>query len=229
MLRPVRTALGGPGGGRRVGHPLLLVALLGLALLWLLTNLAASSLSRLGLSEPAVLLFLAGAAAGSTINVPVWRRRITQGGGWYRWGLLVFYRAPAVAEQVLAINVGGAILPAGLSAWLIPHTPVPETIAVTLFVTVICFLIARPVPGVGITMPVLLPPVAAALAAWFLVGTGPHAVAVAYVGGSLGTLLGADILHLPRLSTMGAGVLSIGGAGVFDGVFLVGLVAVLLA
>jgi uncharacterized membrane protein len=49
---------------------------------------------------------------------------------------------------------------------------------------------------------------------------------LAYVGGSLGTLIGADLLNLDKLHGLGAPVASIGEAGTFDGIFIV---AVLLA
>ena len=52
---------------------------------------------------------------------------------------------------------------------------------------------------------------------------------IAYVSGSLGTLIGADLLNLHRIAYLGAPVASIGGAGTFDGVFLTGIVAILLA
>ena len=48
------------------------------------------------------------------------------------------------------------------------------------------------------------------------------------ITGTLGTLLGADLLNLHRLRSLGAGVASIGGAGTFDGVFLSGIIAVFL-
>jgi len=51
---------------------------------------------------------------------------------------------------------------------------------------------------------------------------------VAYVGGTLGTLVGADLLNLGRLPELGAPVVSVGGAGTFDGIYLTGLVSVLL-
>lgn len=44
-----------------------------------------------------------------------------------------------------------------------------------------------------------------------------------------GTLIGADLLNLHRLRKLGAHALSIRGAGMFDGIFLVGVVAALLA
>ena len=81
--------------------------------------------------------------------------------------------------------------------------------------------------GVGIVTPSLVPPLAAALAA---IRLGGHFVAaVAYVAGTFGTLVGADLLNMPRVRSLQALEVSIGGAGTFDGVFLTGLVAVLLA
>ena len=56
-----------------------------------------------------------------------------------------------------------------------------------------------------------------------------NVAAVAYVSGTLGTLIGADLLNLSRIQGLGAPVVSIGGAGTFDGIFLTGIVAVLLA
>ncbi len=56
-----------------------------------------------------------------------------------------------------------------------------------------------------------------------------HAAPIAYVAGSMGTLLGADIFNLHRLQELGAPVASIGGAGISDGIFMTGIIAVLLA
>lgn len=56
-----------------------------------------------------------------------------------------------------------------------------------------------------------------------------HAPALAYISGTLGVLLGADLLKLWRVARLGAPVLSVGGAGTFDGIFLTGVLAVLLA
>jgi uncharacterized membrane protein len=76
-------------------------------------------------------------------------------------------------------------------------------------------------------MPTFVAPVTAAVAATFLAPAA--APAVAYVGGTLGTLLGADVLNLGRIRGIGAPIASIGGAGTFDGIFLTGVLAVLLA
>ena len=94
------------------------------------------------------------------------------------------------------------------------------------------FRSARPVRGLGIATPMFIPPIVAVLTTWLLaaiIGGPQHNDAIAYVGGVMGTLIGADLLNLNKLGDLGAPVASIGGAGTFDGVFLTGIVAVLLA
>jgi uncharacterized membrane protein len=56
-----------------------------------------------------------------------------------------------------------------------------------------------------------------------------NAAALAYIAGSMGTLIGADLTNLDKVRGLGAPVASIGGAGTFDGIFLTGILAVLLA
>lgn len=129
---------------------------------------------------------------------------------------------------VVAINVGGALVPALVSLWVIGQQANPTPVVLSMVVVaVVTYIIATPVKGVGIAMPMLIPPLAAAGAALILAPDAP--AAAAYAGGTLGALLGADLLNLPRIRALGAPVVSIGGAGTFDGVFLTGLLAVLLA
>jgi uncharacterized membrane protein len=73
----------------------------------------------------------------------------------------------------------------------------------------------------------LVPPIVAAGVALLLAFR--RAPPVAYVAGSMGTLIGADLLNLGQITRLGAPVVSIGGAGTFDGVFLTGILAGLLA
>ena len=56
-----------------------------------------------------------------------------------------------------------------------------------------------------------------------------NAAPLAYIAGSMGTLIGADLTNLDKVRGLGAPVASIGGAGTFDGIFLTGILAVLLA
>jgi uncharacterized membrane protein len=126
------------------------------------------------------------------------------------------------------VNVGGALLPVIVSGYLIAYGGIGwQALAAVVIVGALVHVVARPVPGLVIVVPALLPGVFAALVA---VALHPAAVAgLAYVGGTLGTLLGADLAHLPKVRRLGAPVVSIGGAGTFDGVFLTGIVAVVLA
>ena len=86
-------------------------------------------------------------------------------------------------------------------------------------------LLARPMPGVGIVLPMFILPILAAAFALILVQQ--FAAPCAYIAGTLGNLFGADILNLHTFRNL-QGNASIGGAGVFDGIFVVGIVSVLL-
>jgi uncharacterized membrane protein len=97
----------------------------------------------------------------------------------------------------------------------------------TALVAALVHLLARPVPGVGIGLPALVAPVLAALSTRLF--PAAPAAPLAYVCGTLGTLIGADLLNLGRIRGLGAPVASIGGAGTFDGIFLTGVLAVVLA
>jgi uncharacterized membrane protein len=146
------------------------------------------------------------------------------------------YRVPAHLavgrSTVVAINVGGAIVPLCICAWILAADPAVFLRAIlgTAIVTFLVHRAARPIPGVGIATPMFIPPIIAALMGILLSGGVPHhADAIAYISGVMGTLIGADLMNLGRLSELGAPVASIGGAGTFDGIFLTGIVAVLLA
>jgi uncharacterized membrane protein len=136
------------------------------------------------------------------------------------------YTSPS--RTVVAINVGGALVPLLLSLYLflrLQGLRVRMLIG-TAVVAMIVHGLARIVPGVGIAVPMLIPPLVAAGVALIL--SFRRAPPVAYVSGSMGALLGADITNLHRLAEIGAPVASIGGAGTFDGVFLTGIIAGLI-
>jgi uncharacterized membrane protein len=97
----------------------------------------------------------------------------------------------------------------------------------TAFVAVVLHWLAHPVPGIGIAVPVFLPALVTAIVALLL--SRENAAPLAYIAGSMGTLIGADLTNLDKIRGLGAPVASIGGAGTFDGIFLTGILAVLLA
>jgi uncharacterized membrane protein len=94
--------------------------------------------------------------------------------------------------------------------------------------TGLSYWLAKPVAGVGITIPFFIPPLASAAIALILT-RGRNAALVAYISGVFGVLIGADLLHLSALGTGGVQMISIGGAGVFDGIFLTGVIAAFLS
>jgi uncharacterized membrane protein len=129
---------------------------------------------------------------------------------------------------VVAVNVGGAVIPCLIALYLLATTRHPvQALIGTAVVTGVSKWLARPAPGLGIVMPAFIPPIVSALVALILAPA--QAPMVAYISGTFGVLIGADLLNLKNLQALGAPVVSIGGAGTFDGIFLTGIIAVLLA
>jgi len=91
---------------------------------------------------------------------------------------------------------------------------------------ILCKFLAKLMPGSGVVLPTLIPPIFSAI--FSLIFVPEFAAPAAFISGVLGTLIGADLLNLGKVQKMG-GFLSIGGAGVFDGIFLVGVVSALLS
>jgi uncharacterized membrane protein len=219
---------------------LLLAFLLFAVVGFLFLDLARTAFTKIGFSWSQALLVLLASLLGSSINIPLTNLQCSTPLVQERYvrAFGIAYRVPVVevvsCNTLLAVNVGGALIPALISIALIHRFP--ESLSYALigiaFVTILTNLVAKPVKGLGIVTPALLPPLAAAIAAILLVyfGGAPHDLIflIAYVSGTLGALIGADILNLHKIRDLGAPVASIGGAGTFDGVFLSGLIAVLL-
>jgi uncharacterized membrane protein len=187
---------------------------------------------RLGISSGAALLLLLGSLLGSYVNIPIAslsEQQMVSDQEISYFGMR--YVVPVVVDwpgTIIAVNVGGAVIPVLLSLYLLAKNNLwGRGLLATLCVAAVCYLLAQPVPGIGIAIPTLAPPFVTAIVALLVAET--NVAAVAYVSGSLGTLIGADLLNLGKLQGMGAPVVSIGGAGTFDGIFLTGILAVLFA
>ncbi|HYB23571.1 MAG TPA: DUF1614 domain-containing protein [Solirubrobacteraceae bacterium] len=208
-----------------------LVAMLGALLLLFLLEAITYAYQQIGISESILFALVIASLAGGLVNIPIARLR-SEATLDVREVLAfgVRYRVPVVsrpAQTVLAVNLGGAVIPTAVSLLLLVKDDIWWQAAIGVcFVGVLVHALARPIPGLGIAVPALIPPVLAAAVALTI---SPHALAaLAYVSGTLGTLIGADLTNVRRLGELGTGVASIGGAGTFDGVFLSGIVAVLL-
>ncbi len=190
-------------------------------------NVLRYAYTRLGVSSGTALLLLFASLIGSYVNIPVYEFQEREVLSWHEVSYYgVQYLVPVVGEPgtVIALNVGGAVIPTLLSLYLLAKNDMwIRGVITTAIVAVIVYALAEPVQGVGIAVPIFVPPVVTAIAAVLI--ARQHAAVLAYAGGSLGTLIGADLLNLGVVRGLGAPVASIGGAGTFDGIFLTGIVA----
>ena len=205
---------------------IIILLLTPLLLVMLFFNIAQISFEKLGLSSELATLFLLGSLLGSIVNIPLSRKKVIVSDHAPFGFPFLFYFPPKVSEQIIAINFGGAIIPILLSIFLLQTAPLIPTLGATVVMIILSKLLARPVPGVGIGMPAFIPPIVAALLALIFAPLNP--APVAYISGVLGVLIGADLLNLGEVRKMEALMMSIGGAGVFDGIFLVGVISVFL-
>lgn len=201
-------------------------------------QLFTAALIKLKLDPTTALLVVIGIFIGSAINIPVKRVPRTESmladplavfGLAGRWPSLMQVRR----ETVIAVNVGGCLIPVMLAVYETAHLLAAgweafSGLLLTVIInTIVCFRMAQPIEGIGIAIPGLFPPLIAAMSALLLVPE--EAPPVAFVAGVLGPLIGADLLHLRDVSKLSTGIASIGGAGTFDGIVLSGIVAAYLA
>jgi uncharacterized membrane protein len=208
-----------------------------LALLFLIAlvqvGLVSIAFEKLGLSPESAYLLLMCTLVGSMINLPLLSLKADgtaqpevppdpARGPFSRM-------PPFTGKMAVVVNVGGAVVPVAFSLYLIAHNPLNlfQIAAAVAAVALIAHTTSRPIPGIGIGLPMLVAPVAAALIAIIL--DPQQRAPLAYIGGTLGVLIGADMMRLKDVRKLGVSIASIGGAGTFDGVFVTGFLAVLLA
>ena len=186
-------------------------------------------LTKLGLSAASASILLVATFLGSTVNLPITRIEsnfnFDESNPMHR--TFMPYRF-IDGSTLLAINVGGGLIPILFSTYLISSTQLglmPIVLA-TAIISTISFLFSRPIANLGIGMPLFVAPVGAAIMAMLL--SQENAPALAYISGSLGVLIGADILRIKDIRQLNAPIAAIGGAGTFDGIFMTGIIAVLL-
>ena len=214
--------------------PLVLMFLLGFTL-WLVfaikLEIIQLTFAKLGLAPESALALLITSLFGSFINLPLLTLPASAPPELQPMkplGLLQPPALPFTGQTRVVVNVGGCLVPLFFSLYLMKNNPldIGPTLVATLIVAAISYSASRPIPGLGIGMPILVAPLSAAMVALIL--GGASRAPLAYIAGSLGVLIGADLLRLKDIRNLGAPVASIGGAGTFDGIFMTGLVAVLL-
>jgi len=199
-----------------------------------------SSLAKLHLEPSEAILLIIAIVVGSLVNIPV-KHIVRDQPVWSHplqvWGLdgALPRWTTRRNHTIIAVNVGGCMVPLGISFFLLADLirmgaqVMWDVGLATAITTLICYIAARPLPGVGIVMPGFISPAAAAMTALLLVPDA--APAAAFVAGTLGPLIGADFFHINDLirNPRGVGMASIGGAGTFDGIVLSAIIATLLA
>jgi uncharacterized membrane protein len=214
--------------------PIILAFFLALVLLigFIEVGVIGYAYEKIGIDRRHAFTLLMLSLVGSYVNIPVAELRAEP---MMSGRIIDFFGmrhvVPMVEEwprTIVAVNVGGAVIPTLVSLYLLVRTGILVRAAIGVaLVTAVVYSVARPVPGLGIGVPTFVAPLAAAATA--LVLSGRSAPALAYIAGSIGTLIGADLLNLGRIQGLGAPIVSIGGAGTFDGIFVTGILAVLLA
>jgi uncharacterized membrane protein len=210
---------------------------------WLFLNVAEAALRNLHLSPAMAVLVILGMIFGSLINIPVARHPTDQEvvvrtfepiGG---WDLMPQYRRLR-QEQIVAVNVGGCVIPVLLAIRQLRYVvdagpPAPTVLLFGVLLNVaVCYRLARPIPNLGIALPAFLPALVALAVTWLGLSGAEFSevrAPVAFIAGISGPLIGADLLHWKDFKHISTGTVSIGGAGTWDGIVLTGLLAALLA
>ena len=200
---------------------------------FLMVGLIGEAFLRLGISPSLIFWLLILTLVGSLVNLPIYKfENLELVGDQMVSYFGMRFRVPRPGRPqatILAVNVGGALIPVALSLYLIAKIDFGLSLPILLVVvTVVVNRLARPVRGMGIGVPGLVPPLVAALGAYLLCSPELRAPC-AYIASTMGILIGADLLNLGHIRQLGAPVASIGGAGTFDAIFLSGIIAVLLS
>ncbi|MGA7595848.1 MAG: DUF1614 domain-containing protein [Gallionella sp.] len=210
---------------------ILLIAALALLVTAIQFGLLTVAFEKLDLSSDSAYLLFITILGGSMINLPLFSLKSEPPNlEEIPPPLRELYRGmPYTGKTIVMANVGGCVVPVAFCLYLLAHHPLNifyVALAVAA-VTLLSFKTSRSVPGIGMGMPILLAPILAALVS---VALDPaNAAPMAFISGTMGVLIGADLMHLEDIRKLGTPSASIGGAGSFDGIFISGIVAVLLA
>ncbi len=208
----------------------LLISLLAMLIVGIQVGVLTIAFERLDLTKDSALLLLITIMGGSMINLPLLSMKSERPNlDEMPSQLRELYRdMPYTGRTLVMVNVGGCLAPSAFCFYLMAHHPMNlfnVAVAVSA-VALLSYKTSRSIPGVGLGMPVFFAPLLATLLS---VSLDPqNAAPMAFISGTLGVLIGADLMHFPEIRKMGTPLASIGGAGSFDGIFISGIVAVLL-
>jgi uncharacterized membrane protein len=228
---------------------LILVALF-FMFIFLPISIVAEAFSKLGLTPAQGVLMLIAILMGRGVNIPVFtserlvivhkpqtiKYMMDESG---RHIQMEQDNANEVKKQVFAINLGGFILPLLLSLTFLIRLHMTNLADglygwIAFAITMVaggCYAMVKADPFTGLRVPLIMPALMTFISVFFFVPE-PFRPVAAYVAGTMGTIIGGNIVPLmtPRIrNEVGVPLVSIGGAGTFGGVFVAGILAVLLA
>ncbi len=136
-------------------------------------------------------------------------------------------------NTVVSVNLGGCMFTLLASAYFALSLQ-PMTVLLSTTIVALCvFLLSKPSHSVGFYVPAYVPPLIAtgvALLGLTLYGGGLYNCArLAFVCGTVGTILGTTVLNVLRLKKLSTSSISAGGFGTFDGIFLTGVLSTIVA
>ena len=218
-----------------IGFLLLIVPLLFL-------GLAGAAFTRLGFPWIASIAFVLLMILGSFISIPIGKIRrdtirLAPSEGVSFDNLAVPSADSGIWETVVSLNLGGAVIPLALSCYLLyraylivgPALPVFAGTGI-LVVAVVSYFTTRPLKGYGLKSPFFMPGLTALLAGLLISGgAGLSAGVIAFISGTAGTLLGANVAHIRDFRDLEVPEVSIGGTGTFAAIFISCILATLIA
>ena len=184
-----------------------LFALAFLAFVFLFYKVMSFSFRKMGIPRHLVIPALVAILVGGVFNIPIWHSGST----------------------TVSVNVGGAIIPLLISFYLLRKAPLLKTALAVAAVATVSGLLAEVDANKGISLHfgfLILPATAVSVA---LILAGRNAPQVAFIAGTIGAIIGVDLVHLKELIDLGAAYMSIGGRGVLDGIFTTGIISAVLA
>ncbi len=182
------------------------------------------SLDILNISYPLGFFLILLVSLSSFINIPLERKRAIRVVESRYFGL---FPRTVWRNQGISINLGGALIPLLVSGYFLSYIPLYPALISVLIVSFFAFITSSYAEKRGVLILIFLPVLFAVSSALFL--APEHALETAFVSGVLGVLIGGDLMHLPQILLKKGGGVVIGGGGIFDAIFLTGIISALIA
>ena len=184
-----------------IGCLMVILFILALPILFILGyfHIVTIGFEKLGIPGGATIFLLLAILVGSAINIPLTRKKTVYIERPRFFGL--FRSKPRLGVEGLAINLGGAVIPILLSFYFLylilqAGFKIEQILIPLILIIILSKLLSKVLPGRGIFLPALIPPIFSAIFA--LIFTPGFAAPVAFILGVLGVLIGADILNLRK-------------------------------